>query len=138
MPTDLKSAWPQGDGIIIVNSGQVNIEASKTNHVWDVMVIPFSFVVKRVEIISQTVTIGNSITIDVADDASTPNVIVNDEALAAITAGAATAASIINAAIDDTDDIIASDALIFRYTSNGSDTSVGTRVRLWIRPVNLS
>lgn len=127
--------YPFGeDAVLLLMSGQVNIEASKTNHVWDYMTIPFEFRPDRVEIASQTVAITNAITIDVADEESTPQVMVNDEALAAITAGAGAGSDIVVATIDDYGPFLADGALLFRYTSGVSDTSVGTRARLWVTP----
>ena len=125
----LDRPFPHGKHILVWQTGQVNIEASKTDHVWDVSYVQYAFRPTHFEICSQTVAITNAITIDIADNEGTPNVIVDNEALAAVTAGASTAP--IQGTIDDRGLVLYGAVLIARYTSGASDTSVGTRVRLW-------
>jgi hypothetical protein len=126
--------YPNGPEILVWQTGNVAIEASKTDHVWDVTYVQYAFYPTKVEICSQTVAITNAITIDLADNEGTPNVIMNNEALAAVTAGASTAP--IQATIDDRGLVLQGAVLIARYTSGASDTSVGTRMRLWGCPLN--
>jgi len=130
----LKSAWPQGeDGIILLELGPFEVEASKTNYVVDALRVPYAFEPVYAEVASHTVTVTNGITLDVLDNESTPQQIVEDHTLAASTAGSTANASM---TIDDFGPVLADAVLSVRYTSGASDTSVNTKVRLWVRPVH--
>lgn len=132
--TKISPPWPHADGLLCIESKPVNIAASKTDHVWDVLTIPFKCELVWAEWVSQAVTITNGVTVDVLDDSGTPQIIIENEAITAITDGAAATT---RCTVDDTGPILPDSQLKFRYTSGASDTSVATKFRLWVRPLHV-
>ena len=135
MATELTGLWPHGEETLIMQSGDVTMVASKTDWEWDIVSIRFDFHPTRVEIMSQAVAITNAMTIDVADDTGTPQVMVQNQALAAFTEGAADGDDIISATIADTGPFLKGQNIIFRYTTGVADTTIGTRIRIYGRPI---
>jgi hypothetical protein len=128
-----RSAYPGGDeDYVILTLGPFNVEASKTNHDVDQMKVPFAFKPIYAEVSSYEVAITNAVTIDVLDDTGTPQQIVQDHTLVAVTKGSAIASEM---TIDDVGPVLADAKLKVRYTSGASDTSEHTKVRLWVKPL---
>jgi len=124
----VEGAYPHGN--IVVFSASVAIQASKTDYVWDIKRFPFAAIIKEVEIFSIASAGGAGKTVDVAviDNDAAEVVVVQNEALADITEGAAAMTSLIRATIvaGVNTTIRAGAGLLFRYTSGSGDTSVGT------------
>lgn len=132
---DLRAPWPKGDdGVMVLEFGPVNIEASKaSDHIFDTMTAPFAFRVIKGEVSSQTLTENTGITINLQDDSSTPQELVSDAGLSAIVAGAGGVTAV---TVSKTITINAGALLYASYKSGSTDTSVQTKLRLWIKPVH--
>ena len=96
--------------------------------------VPYAFRLKKAEKISEAVAITNGVTLDVIDDTGTPQVLIADEAITAITAGSAVTAA---CTVDDEGPVYAGAKLSARYTSGASDTSRHTTIRLWVEPLHV-
>ena len=99
----IDAPYPRG-GLFCIESAPVDIQASKTDYVWDQQEIPEACTPVWAEKISEQVTIANGITADVLDDEGTPQQIIQDEAITAIAAGAGATA---RCTIDDTGPLLA-------------------------------
>jgi hypothetical protein len=130
---DVSSAFPKGEnGLVLIQSSPVNVQASKTDHIWCEFTAPFAFRIIKAEAISAIVTIANAVTINVEDDTGTPKVpIVNS---AGITAGADGTGDRGALTVDDSVLINAGALVNFSYISGAGDSSTGTVIWLWVKP----
>lgn len=132
---DIRSAWPKGeDGLILLQSLPCDVAASKTDHRWDQLLVPFAFKAVRAEMCAEEVVDANaSCTFTVLDDTGTPKKVINAQATTAITDGSSARAAL---TVDKSVTILAGALLSFEYTSTGSDTSRNLVIRLWVKPIN--
>lgn len=128
-----KRPFPFG-GLQLIEFPPVDIQASKTDYVYAQIEVPYAFRLKKAEKISEAVAITNGVTLDVIDDTGTPQVLIADEAITAITAGSAVTAA---CTVDDEGPVYAGAKLSARYTSGASDTSRHTTIRLWVEPLHV-
>ncbi len=132
---DLRTPYPKGREVgVLIQSAPVDIQASKTDHRFDEIELPFKCKIVKAETVSgKEMAITNAITISVLDDTGTPKKFINASAAAAITDGTSARTAL---TVDKTITIFAGALLRFEYTSGASDTSTGTIVRIWVVPVH--
>lgn len=112
----------------------VDVQASKTNHVWSTIRVPYGFTPKSVAWTAEAVVeAATGITFDVFDDEGTPNVIVNDEGLSTVTSGIA--ATWNTGTIDDTGPVLSGAKVSCRYTSDSGCTTRHLQVWLEVEPL---
>lgn len=133
---DIRTPYPKGrDGLVLIQSAPVDVQASKTGHVFDQIELQFACQVVKAETVSSVMAISNGITFIVQDDTGTPKKMVNAGAAAAITDGSSARTAFLAATLNKGTTINAGALLEFQYTSGASDTSTNTIVRLWVKPV---
>lgn len=124
--------WPEGgDALHMIVLGPINVVASKTkDYIFDAYTLQFACTPIKGEITHENVDISNAMTINIQDDSSTPKQIVTDQTVPAITGGAgATVALTVIQGVR----LNAGAILEASYGSGASDTSTGTKIRLWVK-----
>lgn len=133
---DLRTPYPKGDNSLIPIHFPLTVVASKTkDFITHSHKLKFACRPVLVEHSAQEVAVTNAITINLQDDSSTPQEIVTDQTLAAVTAGAGgvTAPTLASGAKALT--INAGAILEASYGSGASDTSLDSVLTLWVRPI---
>lgn len=133
--SDIRAPYPKGeDSLVCIEVGAFTIEASKSaDYVVDKQTIMFAFKPKKAELTATNIDVTNGVTLNIEDDSATPQVIVSDEAITAITAGAGKLQAL--TIDDDTMTINAGAVLVTSYGSGASDAGLDVKVRLWVEPV---
>lgn len=132
---DIRTPWPKGEeGLVLLQSNPVTVQASKTGHQWDQMLVPFAFKPVRAEICAESITDADaSCAFTVQDDTGTPKKVIDAAATTAMADGSSVRAAL---TVDKTVTIFAGALLDFLYTSTGSDASVNLVIRIWVKPIN--
>lgn len=134
---DMRAPWPYGgDALYCLQSHTVNMIASQAARAWDTITLPFAVQIKRAEWTTYDVSVStNTIAVTLVDDASSPNTIINAEAIAAITAGDQVAPVLLTVDKPNTT-IYAGANLIFKYTTGSGDTTSDSGIRLWVKIIH--
>lgn len=114
-------------------SNSFDIAASKANFVVDQQLVPVGFKCIYAEFCAQVMAVTNAITVAVGDDTGTPKLIVNDDAVVAIVAGASAREALV---FSKTVEIYGGALLSFWYDSGASDTATNARIRLLCVPIH--
>jgi hypothetical protein len=127
---NIAAPYPMGD--IIPIRFQFEIIASKSaDYVVDSFLVPWAFRPVYAELTAQIVTITNAITFNLEDDTGTPQVLIADHAVTAITGGAGTVQT---PTLVKTFKVNAGARLIASYGSGAGDVALDVTVTLWVRP----
>lgn len=127
---DVRGAFPMGDVIPI--HFHFEIVASKTaDYIARKIKTPFAFRPVYATLTAQIVTITNAITFNLEDDSATPQVLIADHAVTAITGGAGT---IQTPTLVKTFNVPAGAYLVASYGSGAGDVALDVDVALWVRP----
>ncbi len=126
---------PPLSGIITINLPPVDVQASQTDYVWCAVTIPYGFTLVAARWAAEAmVTAGTGVTFDIVTDDGTPQVLVADQLLTAITAGAL--AATVLCTIDDSGPVLPGTTIFARYTSDGSCTTRTLAISLDLRPTH--
>lgn len=131
---DLRAPYPKGAQSLVLIQAPLTVVASKTkDFITHEMTVPFAFKAVKATYSAQDINVTNGITVNIQDDSSTPQELVTDKAVTAITGGAGTEQDL---SVDKTITINAGAVLYFSYGSGASDDSLDGMINLWVRPVN--
>lgn len=132
---DIRTPWPKGgDSLIPLEFRCDSLEAGKTSdHIFEKMTMDFAFKVVKAEYTARVITETTAITLNLEDDSATPQVLINDFAVAgSITNGAG---SVVAVTVDKTKTVNAGAVLSASYKSSTSDTGSNVVLRVWVKPV---
>lgn len=131
---DIRTPYPKGeDGLFMFEFHGAIVEASKSaDFIFNQMTVPFAFKAVKAEYTALEIAITNAMTVNIQDDTATPEEIITDAAVAAITEGAGGVAAL---TVDKTKTINAGAILSASYGSGAGDTAKDLRIRLWVKPV---
>lgn len=133
---DIRTPYPKGDNSLIPIHFPMTVVASKTkDFISHSHKLKFACRPVLVEFTAQDIIVTNAVTINLLDDSSTPQEIVTDQTLAAITGGAGgiTAPTMASGAKALT--LNAGAILEASYGSGASDSTVDGVMTLWVRPI---
>ena len=129
---NVRGAFPMGD-IVPIHFRFEIIAGKAADYVINKRLVPFAFRPVYVELTAQIVTVGTGpITFNLEDDSGTPQVLVADHTVAAITGGAGTVQT---PTLVKTFKVNAGAYLVASYGSDaGADSALDVHVTLWIKP----
>jgi hypothetical protein len=131
----VNAPWPKGpDGRLVHKFGAFEIAASKAaDFIVEQWKLPYAIRIKKAWVTSQDIAVTNGITLNLQDDESTPNVVISDEAVAAITAGAGQCVAL---TVDIPNTILKHGAILsLSYASGASDDGIDVCVYIEYEPV---
>ncbi len=128
--SDVRGAFPMGD-IIPLNFHFEVVASKSADYVVGKMLVPWAFRPVLAELTAQIVTITNAITFNLEDDTGTPQVIIADHSVTAITGGAGTVQT---PTVVRTFKVNAGAHLVASYGSGAGDVALDVDVTLWVRP----
>lgn len=132
---DLRSHYPKGEDGLVCFDFAFNVLASKTKDwIADRMLVPFAFKAVKADFTAEEVAITNAMTLNVQDDTGTPQELLTDVAVTAITAGGGGRIDM-TASLDKDITINAGALLDVSYGTGASDTVTNGHFRLYVKPV---
>ena len=134
--SDIRTPWPKGElGWYLIEFGPVDIpdSAKSADEHFDQFQTHFAFHAMECRATSLNVSETNAITINIEDDSGTAKVIVADAAITAYTQGDGHNEKL---TVVKSVKILAGAIVKCSYKSGASDTTLGLKIRLWVKPIN--
>lgn len=132
--SDIRTPWPKGEDGLVLIQAPCSIVASKTkDFITHRHTAQFAFKAVRLTYSAQDIVVTNAVTLNVQDDSSTPQELITDVSLSAITGGAGLD---VDLSVDKSITINAGALLDFSYGSGAADTSIDGVFNLWVKPTH--
>ena len=133
---DIRAPYPKGEGSVVeITLGPADVATGKTDHLVDQWQAPFAFRVQYVHFTAELCTLDTGISVHIFDDSATPLVIVNDDELEAIVAGATDLQKLAVVSLTQVFNAGALITLSITTDGGGSEVLTNGKIRMGVVPV---